>query len=57
MDSNDALYAQDEEFLKEIATYCEIVFQELLDNFKKDKSDVIYLLNMKDFLKIFFRFL
>jgi len=39
VDSNDTLYAQEPEFLKEIHTYCEIIFQELLDSFKKSPSE------------------
>ncbi|OTF78339.1 hypothetical protein BLA29_003769, partial [Euroglyphus maynei] len=35
VDSNDSLYAQDEEFIKEIETYFDIIFHESLDMFKK----------------------
>lgn len=40
VDSNDTLYAQDEKFLKEIQVYSDIIFQELLENFKRNQSDV-----------------
>ncbi|XP_046912488.2 LOW QUALITY PROTEIN: VPS35 endosomal protein-sorting factor-like [Dermatophagoides farinae] len=39
LDSNDSLYAQDEEFIKEVETYFDIIFQESLDMFKKFQHD------------------
>nr|XP_027198715.1 UPF0505 protein C16orf62 homolog isoform X1 [Dermatophagoides pteronyssinus] len=48
IDSNDTLYAQDEEFLKEIETYFDIIFQESLDMFKKSQ----YNLDIKQQLNI-----
>ena len=41
LDSNDSLYAQDEEFIKEVETYFDIIFQESLDMFKKFQHDFV----------------
>ena len=54
VDSNDTLYAQDPEFLKEIQTYCDIIFQELLDNFKRNQNEVCILKLTFEFISNYF---